>query len=171
MFFSFFSFWLCITSRVCLGYNLTLHRWDFHGFHSFVTLSFSITWSDSMCKVHIALQELQAVALMLCRMAVHLSCKVVALNLCNGTTKTYLCNQSDTVLFPRLACHNLDLADTTWYYTYSSILTYPSWYGSQLPVMRKVSSRVASSSLQSSGSLSVLRSIRGGSVEGLLISP
>ena len=49
-------------------------------------------WSGSMCRAHIALQELQAVAMVLCRMAFHLSGKVVALHLDSSTAKVYLCN-------------------------------------------------------------------------------
>ena len=50
-----------------------------------------------MCRAHIALQELQAVAMMLHQMAFHLSGKVVALHLDNSTAKAYLCNQGGTV--------------------------------------------------------------------------
>ena len=45
-----------------------------------------------MWKVYIALQELQAVALMLHKMAFWLSGKVAALHLHNSTTKAYLGN-------------------------------------------------------------------------------
>ena len=44
-------------------------------------LSVSGSWSGSLCRAHIALQELQAIAVMLHRMAFHLSGKVVALHL------------------------------------------------------------------------------------------
>ena len=56
-------------------------------------LSFSIccSWSGSVYQIHIALKELQAVALMLCQMAFHLASKVVALHLDNRTAKAYLC--------------------------------------------------------------------------------
>ena len=60
-------------------------------------LSVSGSWLGSLCKTHIALQELQAVAIMLCRMAFHLSSKVVALYLDNSTAKAYLCNQGGTM--------------------------------------------------------------------------
>ena len=50
-------------------------------------------------KVHIALQELQAVAVMLCIMAFWFSGNVVALHLDNSTIKSYLCNQGGTVTF------------------------------------------------------------------------
>ena len=46
-----------------------------------------------MCRAHIALQELQAIAMMLHRMAFHLAGKVVALHLDNSMAKAYLCNQ------------------------------------------------------------------------------
>ena len=69
--------------------------------------------SGSMCRAHIALQELQAIAMMLCTMAFGLSGKVGALHLDNSTAKAYLCNQGSTVspfLF-RLACQILSLTD------------------------------------------------------------
>ena len=50
-----------------------------------------------MCKAHIALQEHQAIAMVLHRMVSHLSGKVVALHLDNSTVKAYLCNQGGTV--------------------------------------------------------------------------
>ena len=51
--------------------------------------------------------------MMLHRMAFHLSGKVVALHLDNGTAKAYLCNQSGTVsaFLSRLACWILSLTD------------------------------------------------------------
>ena len=50
-----------------------------------------------MCRAHIALQELKAIAMMLCRMAFHLSGKMVALHLDNSTAEACLCNQGGTV--------------------------------------------------------------------------
>ena len=78
-----------------------------------LSLSVSGSWLGSMCRAHISLQELQAVAMMLCRMAFHLSDKVVALHLDNSTAKTYMCNQVSTVspLLSRLACWILSLTD------------------------------------------------------------
>ena len=66
-----------------------------------------------MSRAHIALQELQAVAVMLCRMAFHLSGKVVALHLDSSTAKAYLGNQGSTVspFLSRLACQILSLTD------------------------------------------------------------
>ena len=50
---------------------------------------------------------------MLCRMAFHLSGKVVALHLDNSTAKVYLCNQGGTVspFLSRLACQILSLTN------------------------------------------------------------
>ena len=66
-----------------------------------------------MCWAHIALKELQAVAMMLCRMAFCLSSKVVALHLDNSTAKAYLCNQGGTVspFLSKLACWILGLTN------------------------------------------------------------
>ena len=76
-------------------------------------LSVSVSWSGSICRAHIAFQELQAVAMMLHRMAFHLSGKVVALHLDNSMAKAYLCNQGGTVssFLSRLACRILSLTD------------------------------------------------------------
>ena len=66
-----------------------------------------------MHRAHIALQELQAIAMMLHRMAFHLTGKVVALYLDNSTAKVYLCNQGGTMscFLSRQACHILSLTD------------------------------------------------------------
>ena len=76
-------------------------------------LSVSGPWSGSMCRAHIALQELQVIAMMLHRMAFCLSGKVVALHLDNSTAKAYLCNQGRTVshFLSRLACQILKLTN------------------------------------------------------------
>ena len=76
-------------------------------------LSVSGSWSGSMCRAYIALQELQAIAMMLCRMSFHLSGKVVALHLDNSMAKAYLCNQGGAVspFLSRLACQILSLTD------------------------------------------------------------
>ena len=79
-------------------------HWAFYFQGSGLPLSVSGSWSGSMCRVHIALQELQAVAMMLHQMAFCLSGKVVSLHLDNNTAKAYLCNQGGTVspFFPGL---------------------------------------------------------------------
>ena len=46
----------------------------------------------SMFRAHMALRELQAIAMMLHRMVLLLSGKVVALHLDKSTAKAYLCN-------------------------------------------------------------------------------
>ena len=50
-----------------------------------------------MHKVQSVLKTHQVIVLMLCRMAVYLSCKVITLHLDNSTAKAYLCSQGDTV--------------------------------------------------------------------------
>ena len=66
-----------------------------------------------MFRAYIALQELQVVAMMLCRMAFHLSGKVVTFHLDNTTVKAYLCNQGGKVspFLSRLACQILSLTN------------------------------------------------------------
>ena len=66
-----------------------------------------------MCRAHIALQVLQAIAMMLHRMVFCLSGKVVALHLDSSTAKAHLCNQDGTVsgFLSRLACQILSLTD------------------------------------------------------------
>ena len=88
-------------------------HWAFYFQGSWLPLSVSGAWSGSLSRAHIALQELQAVAIMLHRMAFHLSGKVVALHLDNSTAKAYLCNQGGTVppFLSRLACQILSLTD------------------------------------------------------------
>ena len=93
--------------------DATPTHWTFYFQESGLPLSVSGSWSDSMCRAHITLQELQAISMMLHRMAIHLSGKVVALHLDNSTAKAYLCNHSGTVspfLF-RLACQILSLTN------------------------------------------------------------
>ena len=59
----------------------------FHFQGSGLFLTFSGMWTDSIYNINIALQELQAVVLMLHRVAFHLSVKVVSLHLDNSTAK------------------------------------------------------------------------------------
>ena len=98
---------------VVIATDATPTHWAFYFQGSGLLLSASGAWSDSLSRAHIALQELQAVAIMFCRMAFYLSGKVVALHLDNSTAKAYLCNQGGTVspfLF-RLACWILSLTN------------------------------------------------------------
>ena len=70
-----------------------MSTWAFYFQGSGLPLSVSGSWSGSMCRAHIALWELQAVVMMLHRMAFNLFGKAVALYLDNSTAKAYLCNQ------------------------------------------------------------------------------
>ena len=72
---------------VVIATDSMLTHWAFYFQGSFLPLSVSGSWSGSMCGAHIALQELQAIAMMLHRMAFHLRPKVVALQLDNSTAK------------------------------------------------------------------------------------
>ena len=67
--------------------DATPSHWPFYFQGSQLPLFISGSWSGSMCRVHIDLQRLQAISLMLHRMAFHLSDKVVALQLDNSTAK------------------------------------------------------------------------------------
>ena len=86
-------------------------QWAFYFQGSGLPFSVSGPWSGPMCRAHIALQELQAIAMMLCKMAFYLSGKVVTLHLDNSTAKAYPCNQGGTVspFLSRLACWILSL--------------------------------------------------------------
>ena len=87
------------------------HHWAFYIHGSGGPIYCCDSWSGSMCKVHIVLQELQAVAIMLHIMAFQLSIKLVALHLNNSTANAYLCNQGGTHFFafqismPHFASH------------------------------------------------------------------
>ena len=70
-----------------------------------VSISCCGTWCGSVCRVHITLQELQAIALMLCKMVFQLSGKVVVLHLDNFIAKVYLCNQGGTAQYCSLFQH------------------------------------------------------------------
>ena len=90
-------------------------HWAFYFLGSGLHLLVSVSWSGSMCRahIHIALQELWAIAIMLHRMVFHISGKMVALHLDNSTAKAYLCNQGGTVspFLSRMACWVLSLAN------------------------------------------------------------
>ena len=98
---------------VVITTDATPTNWAFHFQGSGLPLSVSGAWSGSLCRAHIALQELHAVAIMLCRMTFCLSGRVVALHLNNSTVKAYLCNQGGTVspLLSRLACWIMNLTN------------------------------------------------------------
>ena len=99
--------------HVVIATDATPTHWAFYFQGSGLPLSVSGAWSGSLSRDDIALQKLQAVAIMLRRMAFSLSGKVVALHLDNSTAKAYLCNQGGTVspFLSRLACWILSLTD------------------------------------------------------------
>ena len=94
---------------VVIATDAMLTLWAFYFQGSGLPLSVRGSWLGSLCRADIALQELQAIAMMLCRMTFCLSGKVVALHLDNSTAKAYLCNQGGTVspFLSRLACQIL----------------------------------------------------------------
>ena len=98
---------------VVIATDATHTPWAFYFQGSGLPLSVSGAWLGSLSRAHIALQELQAVTIMLHRMTFCLSVKVVALHLDNSTAKAYLCNQGGTVspFLSRLACQILSLTD------------------------------------------------------------
>ena len=98
---------------VVIATDATPTHWAFYFQGSGLPLSISGARSGSLSRAHIALQELQAVAIMLIRIAFCLSGKVVALHLDNSTAKAYLCNQGGTVspFLSRLACQILSLTN------------------------------------------------------------
>ena len=97
--------------NVVIATDTMATHWAFYFQGSGLPSSVSGSWSGSMCRAQIALQELQAIAMMLHRMAFHLSGKVGALHLDNSTAKAYLCNQGGTVspFLSTLACQILSL--------------------------------------------------------------
>ena len=105
-------------------------------------LSINGSWLGSMCGNQVALQELQAVAIMLHRMVFHLSGKLVALQLDNSTAKAYLCNLGGTVypFLSRLVYQILSLTDKHSITLYSSIHSFPFQCGGQLSVMGLIAS-------------------------------
>ena len=119
---------------------------------------------SSLSRAHIALQELQAVEVMLCRMAFCLSGKVVALHLDNSTAKAYLHNQGGTVspFLSRLACRILSLTNK------HGITLLPAYIPTHLNVeadflsLGSAASGVAPSTLSGSGCFLPLGPSRGG---------
>ena len=149
---------------VVIATDATPTHWAFYFQGSGLPLSVCGTWSGSLSRAHIALQELQAVAVMLHRVAFCLSGKVVALHLDNSTAKAYLCNQGGTVshFLSRLACQILSLTDK------HGITLLPAYIPTHLNVEAdflasgSVASGVAPSTSGGSGSFLPLGPSRGG---------
>ena len=149
---------------VVIATDATPTRWAFYFQGSGLPLSVSGTWSGSLSRAHIAVQELQAVAVMLHRMAFCLSGKVVALHLDNSTAKAYLCNQGGTVspFLSRLACGILSLTDKHGITLLPSIHSYPPQCGGRFSVSGSAASGVAPSTSGGSGSFLPLGPSTGG---------
>ena len=98
------------SSYVVIATDAMSHHWALFQ-SSWVPESCCVTWSGSVCKVHIVLQQVQAVALMICKIAI--SNGVVALHFDNSIAKANLCNQCSmaSLFLSRLACHISNLAD------------------------------------------------------------
>ena len=139
-------------------------HWAFYFQGYGLPLSVSGSWLGSLCRAHIALQELQAVALMLHRMTFCLSGKVVALHLDNSTSKAYLCNQGGKVspFHSRLAFQILCLTNKHGITLNSSIHSYPPQCEGRLSVLGLVASIVAFSILGGPCSFLPLGPSRGG---------
>ena len=101
---SLFLMWLSLTDS-------TPNHWPFYVEGSGFPISFCGTWTGFVHKILITLQKLKALALILCKMTVQFSGKVVALHLGVNIAKAYLCNQGGTSLSSRLACHILNVAN------------------------------------------------------------
>ena len=149
---------------VVIATDATPTHWAFYFQGSGLPLLVSGAWSGSLSRVHIALQELQVVAIMFHRMAFHLSGKVVALHFDYSTAKVYLSNQGCTVspfLF-RLACQILSMTKK------HGITLLPAYIPTHLNVESDFlswdqdASGVAPSSSGGSGSFSPLGPSRGG---------
>ena len=138
-------------------------HWAFYFQDSGLPLSVSGSWSGFMCRAHIALQDLQAVSMLMCRMVFHLPGKVDALNLDNSPAKLYLCNQGSTIspFCFQISLPNIESDQQAQYYSYSSVHFYPSLCGGWLSVMGSVASGVASSSSDGPSSFSPVGSMRG----------
>ena len=152
---------------VVIATDVMASNWAFYFQGSGLPLSVTGSWSSSMCRAHIALQKLLAVAMILHRMVFWLSSKVFALHFDNNTAKAYLCKQGGRVspFLSRLACHILSVTDKC-SNTLSKINSYQSECGHWLSVMGSTAFRVASSSHCPIG-FWPLGSVRGGS-DGIL---
>ena len=115
-------------------------------------LSCSGTWSGSICKVHIALEEHHAFALMLHKMALGLSGKVISLKFDKTTAEAYLCSQGGTpsTFLSRLSCHILNQANMNGINFFPVYMTtHLSVEADYLSITGKVGSRVVLSFLYS----------------------
>ena len=149
---------------VVIATDAMLTHWAFYFQGSGLPLSVIGFLSGSLCRAHITLQELQAVAMMLHRMVFYLSGKVVALHLDNSTAKAYLCNQDYTVspFLSRLACLIQCLTDKPGITPIPAYIPAPPQFGGTLSVLGSVTSGVAPSPSGGSCSFLPLGPSRGG---------
>ena len=111
-------------------FNLRVLAYPYHSVELWYVLG-------SMSDAHIALQECQVVVLMLCRMAFHLSGKLVALHLHVCTFKANICNHNSIVLLFLYRLPHIEFGQQAWYNSHSSIHTYSTQCGSQLSITGK----------------------------------
>ena len=99
--------------KVVFPSNATPHHYAFYIQCFGVPKSCCGTLSGFMHKVHISLQEFQAVAHMLHKMVFQLSSRMIGIHLDNNSAKAYLCNQGSTasLFLSRLGCHILNKAN------------------------------------------------------------
>ena len=161
-----FHIQLCINSSECLScskvqFPLQFHlpdvvialdatptQWHFY-FQGFL-VTFVHDWT--LVRLYVqglyCLTEDSSTCPILCRIAFWLSGKVVAFKLGNSTAKTYLCNQgSYSITFSFKTC--LPLIESglqAWYYSYSSIHSYPSQCRNWLSFTGKAGPQMSSSS-------------------------
>ena len=105
--------WPFLLPNVIIVTDATPSHWAFSYSGFWITIISLWILVRFFVMVHIALQELQALAMMLHRMSFQLLGKVVSLHLDNCADTVYLCNQGCTVsrFLPRLACQILSLTD------------------------------------------------------------
>ena len=146
--------------------DLMATHWAFY-FHGYgLPLSVSGSWSSSMCRAPIVLQELLAVAMILHRRAFYLSGKVGALHLDSSTVKAYLCNQGGVVspFLSRQAGQILSLTNKHGIHLLPPYIpTHLKVDANYIHVPGSVASRVAASPSDGSSSFLPLGSTRGGS--------
>ena len=155
---------------VVIATDATAPHWAFYFQGSGLPLSVSGSWLGSMCRSHIALQELQAITMMLHRMDFYLSGKLVALHLDNSSAKVICVIKvlQCLLLLPDWPSSLLSLTWQAQYYSNSSIYSYPPQCRGWLSALASFTSRMASSPSDGSSNILPLGSTRGGSA-GILL--
>ena len=126
---------------VVIATDVTPTHWTFCFRSPGLALFMSGSWLGSMCRVHIAIQEFQAVVLMLCRLAFQFSNKVVTLELDILLWKLFCVKKWYSISTSYQTC--LPHIESGWqasYYFYCSIHSYPFQCGSQLSFIGSKSS-------------------------------